>query len=123
MLQVRFISDEQKADEYARSRSKVALLPSDIAKPIGLLNGTSTGGSKMPRTSDSTVTSECVSYRLDENGNKVDAHVFRSATTRKPNRRNNAVTFDVSDAMAAKYEAAARLREIVGTNNIGADYS
>jgi hypothetical protein len=30
--------------------------------------------------------SDCVSYRLDDDGNKVGAHIFAPTRTRKPNR-------------------------------------
>lgn len=47
------------------------------------------GGRRQPRTTGPA--SECVSYYLDAEGNKVNARIFRAATERKHNRSKTVV--------------------------------
>lgn len=96
-LQVRMITQKSLAEERKRSESRDAIMTSDIAKPIGLLNGTRVGGTRKPKNA---TWSECVSYKLDENGNKVDAHIFRRGSERKHNR-NRTVVVDVQKKLTA----------------------
>jgi hypothetical protein len=51
-----------------------------------------------------TGTSNCISYKLDDAGNKVDAKVFRTVgtRTRKPNRRSSVNIVSNDYALMAK---------------------
>jgi hypothetical protein len=67
------------------------MLTREYARPIGIVSSPKvskpqTAWKQLDRPSSVTF-SECVSYKLDDDGNKVNAHIFRSPTNRKPNRR------------------------------------
>jgi len=81
-LQVRMLTSQSIAEERERSAHRTSKLVD--GKSVGLLDGTKPG-----RKTAFVATpkwSECVSYKLDENGNKVGAHIFRP-NERKNNRR------------------------------------
>lgn len=101
------------------------MLTSEYAKPIGIVSGMNPRASMPTAWKNRASFSECVSYKLDADGNKVDARVFTSApkTRTTAQRRRVDRTIEVSDRMAEQHESARRLREIIGTNNIGSDYS
>lgn len=105
-LQVRMISNKSLADERERSNRQDAMLTKDEAIAIGMTTALRAGGTKSPKVRQSA--SYCVSYKLDEDGNKVDAHVF-SPNKRKPNRRkmSEADTVELQDKIAQGHHLTA----------------
>lgn len=105
-IQVRFQSDSDRAAEHKRSADKTAMMPNDLVRGIGVVGGTSTGGTRDVRTTGPS--SECVSYRLDENGNKVEARVFRTAPGTTAKRK---VSASKSELALFRAEMLARVNE------------
>ena len=114
-LQVRMLTSKSLEAERERSASRDAKHV-DNPRMQGLLDGTKPGGTRKPRISASA--SYCVSYKLDENGNKVGAHVFTPGN-RKPNRRSvpREVREEINVAIMEKEQHRVRMAAIVG--NIG----
>lgn len=104
-------------------------LTQEYAKPIGIV--TSPKVSK-PRTAwkqldkpSSVKWSECVSYKLDDDGNKVNARIFHPSN-RKPNRRkmSEADTVEIAEKLSNGHKATLfDLDKVMSVNNIGRDYS
>lgn len=119
-LQVRMLTSKSLEAERERSESKDAKHV-DNPRNQGLLDGTKVGGTRKPRISSAA--SYCVSYKLDENGNKVGAHVF-TPSNRKPNRRklSQADKVEIADKLATRVKPM-MVTDINVTNNIGRDYS
>jgi len=109
MLQVRMISSKSLAAERKRSESSSSKLVG--GRSIGLLDGTKPGNKTAFR--NKATWSECVSYKLDENGNKIEAHIFRP---RKPNRRklSEADKVEALDRIMEAQQHTEKMREILG---------
>jgi hypothetical protein len=86
MQQVRFKSSDYFASEHERSNSPSAMLTKEEAIAVGMNTATRVGGTRKPKVSGAAT--ECVSYKLDADGNKVNARIFRAPTERKHNRRS-----------------------------------
>jgi len=106
------ISNKSLADERERSERQDAMLTKDEAIAIGMTTALRAGGTKSPKVRQSA--SHCVSYKLDDNGNKVGAHVF-APNKRKPNRRklSEADNVEIADKIAqGKHITAADLAPV-----------
>lgn len=80
-MQVRFQSQQQRDEELQRSDSRNAMLLREDARAIGATTALRTGGTRKPRTYTSGT--ECISYYLDSDGNKINARVFREPARNK----------------------------------------
>jgi hypothetical protein len=70
------------------------------ARAIGAITALGAPMRRKPNTSDYRTgnrASDCISYRLDNDGNMVNATIFRATRTRKPNRRSDVVAPTTSD--------------------------
>lgn len=107
-IQVRFQTEAEKAAEHKRANSKNAMMPGELVRGIGVVSGTSTGGTRNPRISGSA--SKCVSYKLDEYGNKVDARLFAAGNTgTRANSRSRRKSASRAELDAFRAEMAANL--------------
>lgn len=118
-IQVRMLTKASLAAERERSESRDAKHVDD-PRNQGLLDGTKVGGTRKPRITAGA--SYCVSYKLDENGNKVGAHVFTPGN-RKPNRRKLSAEDKADIAANATRVTPILVTDTKIVNNIGRDYS
>lgn len=82
MLQVRLTQTAAERDaERKRSSSRHAMMLRDDARSIGMTTATKVGGRRQPKTYSRA--SVCISYYLDENGNKVNGRIFREPAQNK----------------------------------------
>lgn len=109
MIQVRLITEQSLAEERKRANHSSSKLTD--GRNIGLLDGTKPG--RKTAFQNKATWSECVSYKLDENGNKIEAKIFRP---RKPNRRklSEADKVEALDRIMEAQQHTERMREILG---------
>lgn len=82
--QFRRMTEDDLIAERDRSTSRHAMMIRADARAVGMTTATKVGGRRPSRTY--TRASECISYYLDENGNKVNATIFRTPSENKRTR-------------------------------------